>query len=80
MENLNLSKSKTLVNLGNSILNYFGVTPFHETLKEADEIINDRRQIDGFEAASKKFKAGKMNKAGEVVKPDTWTVVIKLNH
>ena len=39
MENLNLSKSKTLVNLGNSILNYFGVTPFHETLKEADEII-----------------------------------------
>ena len=39
MENLNLSKTKTLVNLGNSILNFFGVTPFHETLKEADEII-----------------------------------------
>ena len=39
MEKLNLSKSKTLVNLGNSILNYFGVTPFHETLKEADEIL-----------------------------------------
>ena len=39
MEKLNLSKSKTLVNLGNSILKYFGVTPFHETLKEADEIL-----------------------------------------
>lgn len=50
------------------------------TEQEADEIINYRRQIDGFEAASKKYKAGKMNKAGEVVKPETWTVVIKLNH
>ncbi len=39
MENLNLSKTNTLVNLGNSILKFFGVTPFHETLKEADEII-----------------------------------------
>ena len=28
----------------------------------------------------KKFKKGKVNKAGDVVKPDTWLVVAKLSH
>ena len=34
----------------------------------------------GFASAVKAFKAGKMNKAGEVVRPETWQVTIKLNH
>lgn len=47
---------------------------------EADAKINEVRQNNGFKSAEKKFKAGKMNKAGEMVKPDTWTVVVKLLH
>ena len=47
---------------------------------EADAKINDARQDSGFAAAEKKFKAGKINKSGEITRPDTWTVVIKLNH
>lgn len=49
-----------------------------DTEEEADNLINDRRQNAGFAAASKKFKAGKMNKNGEVVRPDSWIVVITL--
>lgn len=47
---------------------------------DADDKINEVRQLNGFKSAEKKFKAGKMNKAGEIVKPDTWTVVVKLLH
>jgi len=47
---------------------------------DADEKINDARQNPLFAAATKKYKAGKINKAGEIVRPETWTVVIKLNH
>ena len=45
---------------------------------EADAKINEVRQEPTFVGAEKKFKAGKMNKAGEVTKPETWTVVVKL--
>ena len=48
--------------------------------EDADKKINDARQDVGFAAATKKFKQGKVNKNGEIVKPDSWTVVIKLNH
>ena len=44
MEKLYLSKDKSLVNLGNSILKAFGVTPFHETYKTVDEIIKNSRK------------------------------------
>lgn len=50
------------------------------TEEEADAKIDDVRQSNGFKSAEKTFKAGKMNKAGELVKPDTWKVVIKLLH
>ena len=33
-----------------------------------------------FIGVEKKFKRGKVNKAGDVVKPDTWIVVAKLAH
>ena len=46
---------------------------------EADAKINEVRQDSTFVGAEKKYKAGKMNKAGEVTKPETWTVVVKLS-
>lgn len=47
---------------------------------DADKKINEARQDAGFMEAKKKFKQGKINKNGEITKPDTYTVVIKLNH
>ena len=46
----------------------------------ADDKINEARMNSGFASAVKAFKAGKMNKAGEVVRPEPWQVTIKLNH
>lgn len=47
---------------------------------DADKKINEARQDIGFLEAKKKFKQGKVNKNGEITRPDTWTVVIKLSH
>ena len=47
---------------------------------EADAKINEARQSSSFESAKKTYKAGKMNRAGEVVKPETYTVVIVLKY
>lgn len=46
---------------------------------DADAKINEARQNAGYEASTKKFKQGKINKNGEMVRPDIYTVVIKLN-
>ena len=46
----------------------------------ADMKINAAREDRGFAGCSKDFKAGKVNKAGEVTRPDIWKVVLKLNH
>lgn len=43
MEKANYQKS--LVSLSNSILKHFNVTPFHETLKEADDFLNGKRKV-----------------------------------
>lgn len=51
-----------------------------EDEEDADKIIDEARQDPGFLEAKKKFKQGKINKNGEIVRPDTFTVVIKLNH
>ena len=47
--------------------------------EEADRKVNEARQCIGFAGVDKKFKQGKVNRAGEVVRPDTWTVVVKIN-
>ena len=49
-----------------------------ETEAEADALINNARQDENFAGCDRKFKPGKMNKAGEITRPDTWTVVIKM--
>lgn len=51
-----------------------------DTEEEADALINDARIDNCFAGCDKKFKQGKMNKAGEVTRPDVWTVVIKMKY
>ena len=46
---------------------------------DADVKVDAARRDPGFAGEEKKYKAGKMNKAGDVVRPETWTVVVKLN-
>ena len=45
---------------------------------DADVKVDAVRQDLGFAGVEKKYKAGKMNKAGEVIRPETWVVVAKL--
>ena len=51
-----------------------------EDEQDADDKINNSVANPMCSAHSKKYKQGKLNKSGEVVRPETWTVVIKLNH
>ena len=46
---------------------------------DADVKVDAARRDPGFAGVEKKYKTGKMNKAGDVVRPETWTVVVKLN-
>lgn len=55
-------------------------TYVYEDEQDADNKINDARQNPLFASATKKFKQGKINKSGEITKPETWQVVIKLGH
>lgn len=48
--------------------------------ESADAKISSARTEPGFAGCDKKFKPGKVNKAGDTVRPDIWQVVIKLNH
>ena len=47
--------------------------------ESADALIDEARQNPGFAGCDKKFKAGKINKQGETVKPDSWIVTVKFN-
>ena len=50
-----------------------------EDESSADEKVDAARRDLGFAGVEKKYKQGKMNKAGEIVRPETYTVVVKLN-
>lgn len=50
-----------------------------EDEESADRKVDELRQDPGFAGVDKKYKAGKINKAGEITKPETWSVVGKLN-
>ena len=54
-------------------------TYVYEDESDADAKVDSVRRDVGFAGVEKKYKAGKMNKAGEVTKPETWVVVAKLN-
>lgn len=67
-----------------------GVTGYHVTKtketfsfgdeEEADAKIDELRQTAGFIGVEKKYKKGKINKAGDIVVPETWQVIAKLAH
>lgn len=79
-----LVKIEPTIELGDSGDDFY-VTKTKETYHfytedAADMKINAAREDRGFAGCSKDFKAGKINKNGEVTRPDIWKVVIKLNH
>lgn len=43
MKEIKYSKEASLVNLSNSFLKYYGITPFHPTLSNLDEILNKKQ-------------------------------------
>lgn len=55
-------------------------TYVYESEDDADAKINEARQSSCFESAKKTYKAGKLNKAGDVVKPETYVVVVVLKY
>lgn len=65
--------------MGHMLITKTKETYVYMSEEEADTKINEARQEPGFAGAEKKYKAGKINKAGEITKPETWTVVIKIN-
>ena len=63
----------------------FSVSKTKETYSFEDELdankmVDEIRRDPQFIGVEKKFKKGKVNKAGDVVKPDVWLVVAKLSH
>ena len=79
-----LTKIEVTTELGADVT-YFMVTKTKETYvfedeMDADKMVDEIRRNPNFLGVEKKYKAGKMNKAGDVVKPETWTVVGTLAH
>ena len=79
-----LTKIEVTTELGADVT-YFMVTKTKETYvfedeMDADKMVDEIRRNPNFLGVEKKYKAGKMNKGGDVVKPETWTVVGKLAH
>ena len=66
--------------VGHLIVTETKETYIYEDEQDADNKINDARQNPLFASATKKFKAGKINKSGEIVRAESWQVVIKLGH
>ena len=79
-----LTKIEVTTELGADVT-YFMVTKTKETYSFEDELdankmVDEIRRDPQFIGVEKKFKKGKVNKAGDVVKPDVWLVVAKLSH
>lgn len=77
-----LTKLEVTTELGTDVT-YFLVTKTKETYvfgdeTDADAVVDEIRRNPGFLGVEKKYKAGKLNKAGDVVKPETWSVIAKL--
>lgn len=79
-----MTKIEVSAEIGDEV-SYFIVTKTKETYVfedegEADKMVDEIRRNPYFLGVEKKYKPGKMNKAGDEVKPETWTVVAKLSH
>lgn len=66
--------------MGHLIVTETKETFLFEDEADADEKIKDATANPLCLAHTKKYKQGKINKSGEITKPETWTVVIKLGH
>lgn len=66
--------------MGHLVVTETKETYVYEDERDADEKINSSIANPLCLAHTKKYKQGKINKSGEIVKPETWTVVIKLGH
>ena len=80
----NLRKIEVTIEDDEEMSGNFYVTKTKETYVyedegDADAKVDAARQDIGFAGVEKKYKQGKMNKAGEVVRPEAYTVVVKLN-
>ena len=62
--------------MGHLVVTETKETYVYEDEQDADNKINDARQNPLFASATKKFKQGKINKSGEIVRPESSTVVI----
>ena len=65
--------------MGHLIVTETKETFVFEDEADADVKVDAAHRDPGFAGVEKKYKAGKMNKTGDVVRPETWTVVVKLN-
>lgn len=79
-----LTKIEVVTELGADVT-YFLVTKTKETYvfedeSDADKMVDEIRRDPQFIGVEKKFKKGKVNKAGDVIKADTWLVIAKLAH
>lgn len=79
-----LTKIEVTSELGADVT-YYIVTKTKETYvfeseAEADKMVDEIRCNPYFISVEKKYKAGKINKAGEEIKPETWSVIAKLAH
>ena len=81
----NLSKIEVVIEDSEDMCGNFYIVKTKETFvydneTDADAKVDAVRHNPGFAGVEKKYKQGKMNKAGEITKPETWVVVVKLNH
>lgn len=79
----NLTKIDLTIELGDEIDEFYVTktkeTYIYETEADADFKVNDVKDDHDFAGVDKKFKAGKVNRAGDCVRPDQYQVVVKLN-
>lgn len=52
-------------------------TYIFSTEEEVDNFIDECRQDLGFAGVDKKYKAGKMSKSGEEIRPEQWIAIVK---
>lgn len=80
LENLTKIEVKISVENGAYFVDETKETYVYEQEDDADAKVDEARQNAGFKGVDKKSKEAKYNKAGEMTKPETHTVVAKLLH
>ena len=66
--------------MGHLVITETKETFIYDNEEDADNKISDSIANPLCLSHTKKYKAGKISKSGEIKTPETWTVVIKLGH